>query len=478
MAEVERVANGDTIWNYMRITVGLQPALPKIKTNMTEANKTLLIEIVDGTKFNIFCVGVIIANCIWIGFASDQTMKAMLKVPSESAPEYFQAVSRCFTVWFLLELIFRFVALRKLFWKRHDSAWNFYDTAVVLASLAEEVIDFLNLNFLRCLRVLRIVRIVRIVRVLRFFSGLRLMIVGVMSCGMTLFWATLCVGLLMYLCAIVFLQGATAFVAEDVLTHEVLRKHYGSLWQACYTLLLAITNGVPWGPLAEDLALISPMFKYLFALYVTFVMFGILNVLIGVFVHKTGETVLKDRDLAIQEEMDLTKHFHIELKALFDDHGLSEDAKLSWDCLRANLERVEVQMYLQTHGLDSSEAEELFVLLDRHQNGVIALEDFVYGCQRMKAQAKAMDIVLLFEEVAHVNHTVRAYGDRQGGLARDFAVWQDRCLSAINEVRADIEEVRDAGKHKWSNEEEPPDAWRKDGRFPSAPKSYQSTQEV
>lgn len=64
-----------------------------------------------------------------------------------------------------------------------------------------------------------------------------------------------------------------------------------------------------------------------------------------------------------------------------------------------SMEHIDMQMFLQMHGIDVSEAHELFRLLDHGENGRINVDEFVYGCQRLKGAAKTMDIVLLYEKL-------------------------------------------------------------------------------
>merc|ERR1712216_283210 len=90
---------------------------------------------------------------------------------------------------------------------------------------------------------------------------------------------------------------------------------------------------------------------------------------------------------------------------------MTTDAKITWDMFKDNLDRIEVQMYLQTHNIDISEAEELFVLLDNEHVGAISIDDFAYGCQRIKGPAKSIDVVFLFEEVQYLKAALREFRD-------------------------------------------------------------------
>merc|ERR1711908_148200 len=106
-----------------------------------------------------------------------------LRDPPDPPEPWWRNVNRVFALIFLLELVLRIIAFRWSFWLRHDWMWNAYDCFVVGCSLLEEVVDTLNLNFMRALRVLRLAR------VLRFFTGLRSLMCAMLGCCMTLLWA-------------------------------------------------------------------------------------------------------------------------------------------------------------------------------------------------------------------------------------------------------------------------------------------------
>lgn len=249
---------------------------------------------------------------------------------------------------------------------------------------------------------------------------------------------------LMYIFAIIFVQAATSYIdKDDRQALEMVSTHFGSVSTAMFSLLLSISNGIQWDLLAEELNVISPIMKSLFAVYVMFVLFGFLNVVTGVFVHNTSQVKLHDRDLAIQEEMLLAEHFVTELRSFFDVFDFKPDAQIERDVLRTKLQRFDLQMYLQTHQIDSNEAMALFDLLDVDNDGTIAIDDFVYGCLRIKGQAKAMDIVLLFEEVQQNQAYIQKEYRRQVSSSREYAVWQEQVLKEVAEVRADLLEIRE-----------------------------------
>lgn len=382
------------------------------------------LKFLQSSAFQGFCTMIIIGNTMWIGAKTDSKMRAATGQGDLLDPD--NDVGRCFLIWFCFELGLKIAILRKKFYTGADRGWNYFDAFVVSTSLFEEVFKSMNVSFMRTMRLFRIARILRIMRLLRFFTGLRLMLITVLRCGMTLFWACLTIGFLVFIFGICVLQFAVTILNDNDprLTPE-MKDHYGSLPSAMYTLLLAISNGASWKPLAEELHAIHPLLQFFFVFFILFAVFGILNVVAGVFVHQTGRTTQQDRDLAIQDAMLSSQAFVRELKGLLDVEADNHDSKLDWESFQRHVARNDVQMYFQTHNIDVLEAEELYDWLDPLHDGHVTIDRFVYGCEMIKGGAKAMALVHLAEGLSHIENVVVDALDKSESNTRFLQIKQD-----------------------------------------------------
>merc|ERR1719272_20478 len=84
-----------------------------------------------------------------------------------------------------------------------------------------------------------------------------------------------------------------------------------------FSLMMAISGGLDWSRILDPLIQISPVYRLLFTFYIVFVVFGVLNVLTGVFLEATHE--MMDRDLVIQDEMNHVDSFVEEMSKLFEE---------------------------------------------------------------------------------------------------------------------------------------------------------------
>merc|ERR1711972_1204487 len=59
-----------------------------------------------------------------------------------------------------------------------------------------------------------------------------------------------------------------------------------------------------------------------------------------------------------------------------------------------------VKQFFEALDLDVSEAEVLFDLLDASGDGMVAADEFLAGCLRLRGHAKALDLLVLSREVS------------------------------------------------------------------------------
>merc|ERR1712241_936556 len=95
-----------------------------------------------------------------------------------------------------------------------------------------------------------------------------------------------------------------------------------------FSLLLAISGGQDWQLLVEPLAVIWPGYRVLFCFFVVFIVFGVLNVLTGVFLETALEG--EDRDLIIQAHMLRMDQFVHEMQEIFAEIDTDQSGKLTW----------------------------------------------------------------------------------------------------------------------------------------------------
>lgn len=180
-------------------------------------------------------------------------------------------------------------------------------------------------------------------------------------------------------------------------TLQALESRYGNLGRCMITLLYSISGG-DWGDLARPAADVSSQATYIYTVYVVLVVFGILNILTGTFVETAMQASANDRDNAIEANIQATTSAVNKLKAFFEETDTDGSGQISFQEFERNLQNAEVAAYLDSMGLDPSEARGLFQLLDVDNSKSIWIDELVSGCMRLKGQAKSVDVATLIYE--------------------------------------------------------------------------------
>merc|ERR1712232_360338 len=104
------------------------------------------------------------------------------------------------------------------------------------------------------------------------------------------------------LCVIIYMFATT--FTHAVATHsgtenaEVLQEYYGTLIRSANTLFQTLSNGISWRSCAMALGEIHWVYVVIFALYVFFVNFAVLNVVTGIFCQSAIASAALDREEA------------------------------------------------------------------------------------------------------------------------------------------------------------------------------------
>uniref|UniRef100_A0A7R9ZW58 EF-hand domain-containing protein n=1 Tax=Pyrodinium bahamense TaxID=73915 RepID=A0A7R9ZW58_9DINO len=362
--------------------------------------KPRLEQLVDSHLFQMFCSIIIVANAIFIGVQMDTILRNAAADPPVDDPPWFHICRMVFVAEFTAEILLRMVAKRWRFICGDDWKWNVFDLFLVAYSAIEEILHGFNLAYTRLLRGFRMVRVLRVIRVMRFFRELRLMVCSIVQSVVSLSWAMLLLLLVTFLFSICFMHAVAEYLHgggdEDVAKN--LKEWYGSIGNTMFSLLLAVSGGADWITLVEPLAHISVLYQVLFSFYVLFVVIGVLNVLTSAFVQRACELSRLDRDLVIQSEMISDEAFTAEMKGIFEEVDIDGEGKITWQKFREYLQNEDVQAYFATQQLDTTDARELFNLLDVGKNEEVGIEEFIMGCKKLRGQAKSSDVATLLRE--------------------------------------------------------------------------------
>mmetsp|Transcript_148001 Transcript_148001/g.368874 ORF Transcript_148001/g.368874 Transcript_148001/m.368874 type:complete len:744 (+) Transcript_148001:181-2412(+) len=368
----------------------------------------------------------ILANAVCIGAQAQYLLDMVVDSPGVTDSGAWEWVSRCFTVYFAFELLLRVLDEKLEFLFGEQKQWNIFDSLLVVFSLVDWVMqssNLPNLSFMRVLRVVRSIRILRLVRVLRTFHSFRVLVSSLIHSVLSLVWVVLLLLLACYTFAVLMLYGVVEYIADpansdvldpgnrDLLMIDTMKEHYGSVPKGLLTLFMGISGGKDWGDLMNPLLAIHWSYALVWCFYIFAVVFGMLNVVTGVFVARAHELSLNDREIMVQQELALERSYAKHIVGFFHEADKDGSGELSWEELEGYLQDETVKAYFATLQLDVGQAKALFRLLDTDESNAVGIDEFVEGCMRLRGAAKNIDVNMLLLESEKLMHTFRAFMD-------------------------------------------------------------------
>eukprot|EP00747_Dinoflagellata_sp_TGD_P134673 gnl/TRDRNA2_/TRDRNA2_175359_c0_seq5.p1 gnl/TRDRNA2_/TRDRNA2_175359_c0~~gnl/TRDRNA2_/TRDRNA2_175359_c0_seq5.p1 ORF type:complete len:480 (-),score=59.91 gnl/TRDRNA2_/TRDRNA2_175359_c0_seq5:21-1361(-) len=253
------------------------------------------------------------------------------------------------------------------------------------------------MTFLRALRMMKVAKVLRLARVLQAFQDLRLMLASIAGSLSSLLWVLVMLSFILYMFALVFVQGFTALLAKgDSLgqeTKDSILYYFGSVEVAILTLFQNTTGGPGWEESYNLVKLIGAPYAICFILYIAFFTFAVFNILTGVFVQHAMKFAEPEKETLVFQ----ARRQRLEDMATMKDlcHEIDDDGsgEISLEELHAHLKSHKVRATWRLMGIDIGEAETFFRLLSHTtEDGKVEVDRFAEGAMKMKGSANALDI--------------------------------------------------------------------------------------
>merc|ERR1719382_717460 len=167
---------------------------------------------------------------------------------------------------------------------------------------------------------------------------------------------------------------------------------------------MSISGGIDWETMANPLRELDPAYLAIFVGYIFFMAFGVLNVVVGIFVENAKQQQEKDREIVTKTGLKQEKENIKRMREIFKEADKDQDDTLSWEEFHEYLQDSEVATFFGALGLDVSVARALFVLLDVDDSNAVNIDEFVQGCLRLKGNARSIDVNMLLYENEKLHH--------------------------------------------------------------------------
>eukprot|EP00929_Paragymnodinium_shiwhaense_P104714 TRINITY_DN69363_c0_g1_i6.p1 TRINITY_DN69363_c0_g1~~TRINITY_DN69363_c0_g1_i6.p1 ORF type:complete len:651 (+),score=109.86 TRINITY_DN69363_c0_g1_i6:69-2021(+) len=395
---------------------GLQDQLRKIDTSQHYEHTRRGLSLVDRVHgitehiyFDLSCGLVIVLNAVFMAYETEYALTEPAGAPSQP---WMLVVGKTFSLFFVFELLLRMCGGVLRFFCTCN-VWNYFDFFLVFLSVLEEVLQFASLSNARMIRLLRLTRTVkvfRMVRIVRLVSALRTLVNSLMGTIKQVIWAFFLIVCLMFIFGVIFGQVVSQARSNDpdVMQENGLQLHWGSVFRCMYTLYLSVSGGVSWIEAATPLESLGTGVFLGFIFYVALIQWVVLNVVTGCFCESASEAARKDVALAVAAHRSDRETFLQRCRAIFRSIDRDGSGQLEVDEMKPYLDSEPARALFAALDLDVGDVHELFDLLDEDGTAYIDLEEFMFGCLRLRGGAKALDIAKVQYQTTQISKKINA----------------------------------------------------------------------
>eukprot|EP00927_Polykrikos_kofoidii_P062535 TRINITY_DN5734_c0_g1_i1.p1 TRINITY_DN5734_c0_g1~~TRINITY_DN5734_c0_g1_i1.p1 ORF type:complete len:658 (-),score=71.51 TRINITY_DN5734_c0_g1_i1:185-2101(-) len=304
-------------------------------------------------------------------------------------------------VIFTLELMLRFLVLGNKMCQRMDVLFaidilivmfGWFEIISVLIMRGRDV----RFNLESVMTFIRAGRSLRLCRVMFFLPQVRVVFSTIVSSLDSLFWLCILVTCVIYGFAITLTAGVGRFVNQQVDVSDTLmidlRRQFGSVIRSTYTLFMAVSGGVSWGEPASLMLEVGPSYFAVYIIYISLMLFSVLNILTGFFVDSAIQLMQRDRDLCTTRALAKNKHLLDDMRELLELMDVDKSGSVSWEEWLLALESSQACTLMSVLGLDVDEGLQMFELLDNDCSGVLSVEELLTSLVRVNSTATALQL--------------------------------------------------------------------------------------
>lgn len=358
---------------------------------------------VDRPMFDIVFVFIIILNAVVIGLEVDL-------VDPEERDWWALVLEGLFAFAFAIEVICK-VRYKECAWVA-QSPWHFaqllitvlvcLDFLLYLLFLAIPDVDYESHGYMRMLSLLRILWIFRLSKLFRSrsFEEMRLMVEGVKVSFAIIVWVSLLMVVSLYIGAVFM----TTEVGHNIETYSLYRKvsggwdheeYFGTVLKSMYTLFQCITLDRWSSDIARHVVQNQWYMSCFFLLFLLLTSFGLLNVVVSVFVEHTISAAASNDDKNRIREEKRKKEELMGLQEIFNQANEDGDDYLDLQEFQEAAKKPSVILKLNEIELDKEDAESLFQQLDGNGSKALTIKEFVDSCTRLKGPAMSKDMLAI-----------------------------------------------------------------------------------
>jgi len=368
-----------------------------------------LHSVVKSNNFEKLAAAAIILNTMFVAVTSNWEMENL----GARQPRELFYIECAFVLWYSFEIGLRLINHGGWFFVNSDMRWNIADFGLVGMSWYDMYMVVVvlpgsssrNVATMRMIRLLKLAKIGRTLRVMRVFKDLALIFGSFMQSIVPLFWCFVMLTMVIYVFALVFVQGLSGYLANELTemnsaetgqmpeNMEEIKECFGSVQQAMLTLYMAVTGGDDWSNYYNILIHAGLPYGIAFIFFTFFFIFSLFNILTSVFVEKVVIAGEPDRQAIILEQRRKRMKEAEEMKNLcymMDADGTGTITKKEF---MNNMKNELMVNWMSANGLEVHDVTLFFDIVSASSGqDEVPIGKFADGCLSMKGQASSVDM--------------------------------------------------------------------------------------
>lgn len=313
----------------------------------------------------------------------------------KATPEEFAIFSDLCLVMYTIELFLNMaVKGREIFMD-----WTMIlDVVIILCGYGEFLMTLfadndlvLSMGMFRAFRLARIVRLMRLLRKTRALRELQKLVTMMATCLKALVWSSVFCFFIMSVWAMFMVEVVHPIINESGLFDDCVQCQTaaGSVMNANLLLFKTVIAGDSWGLIAVPVIQAYPATAFIFIGSQVTLVFGVLNLIVAVVVDTFAEARQRDiLNLAEELEYDFEKDRKF-LQKVFDRMDADGSGLVTFEELVEGARRdPEFQSRLRVMDIDEADLQQLFEMIDIHEQGYINATEFIAPLSRWVHDSK------------------------------------------------------------------------------------------
>jgi len=422
---------------------------------------------VDTTEFNLAIGAAILVNALMIGVETEMCRDPEKCNQNNLVGWFWFANEQIFCTLWVFEMLarmhtharysarlcdrLRYSAILRYF----CDGWNILDFFLVGVAILDAWVPHIlglfgmdtniDIKMMSVLRIVRLMRLVRLLRLLRIFKELWLLVNGFIEALRVLTWIFVLLGMIIYCSAILTTLSIGDSCEEEFPHFASCDEMFGGVFKSMYTLFQVLTLE-SW-----SMAVVRPVMKTFpiavpfFIAFLFLTSFGLMNIVVGVIVENTLQAAAQNEEKINKRRANEAQKNLEALREIFEEADEDGSGTVDKEEFRNIIKKPEVEAQFRQLELPTSEAEELFDILDEDKTGELDIKTFVEGAFKLKGAAKAKDLMGVVVSTRSVARRVDKIEERLADVYPLVKTLPDIIEKSVKEALAARSPARGAG---------------------------------